>query len=106
MKIQRLRNLTTGHLHTNMGDIYEDIAAITGEDGIMTHQLPNAFRALLPWLKDKISDQRFFEDKHDPNHVGEFELPAMTPEEKGEFFQRFAKLPSPLIGKNVIVVTP
>ena len=30
MDIQRLRNLTTGRLHTEMGHIYEDLELITG----------------------------------------------------------------------------
>ena len=36
MNIQRLRNLTTGRLHTEMGHIYEDLGIITGETGLMT----------------------------------------------------------------------
>ncbi len=35
--IQRLRNLTTGILHTEIGHIYEDIESITGAKGVMAN---------------------------------------------------------------------
>ena len=54
MDIQRLRNLTTGRLHTKMEHIYADIEHLTGAEGVMTHQLPNACRALEPYLREKV----------------------------------------------------
>lgn len=98
----RLRNLTTGLLHTKMEDIYEDVEFITGEKGVMTHQLPNAFQAMQPWLKNKVKDSRFWDDKFDVTHEGDFDLSPMTPAERHEYFQEYAKLPSPfeLLGKN------
>ena len=33
MDIQRLRNLTTGRLHTKMDHIHEDLGFIVGDDG-------------------------------------------------------------------------
>jgi hypothetical protein len=46
-----LRNLTTGKLHTEMGEVYAALEAITREKGVMTHMLPRAIDALLPFLK-------------------------------------------------------
>ena len=56
MDIQRLRNLTTGRLHTEMGHIYEDLGWLTGESGLMTHMLPRAMDAVRPWLEEKVTD--------------------------------------------------
>ena len=95
MEIQRLRNLTTGRLHTEMTHIYEDIGYFTGEEGVMTHQLPNAMRALMPFLQDKVKDEKFFEDIHDPLHVGDIDVPAMNAEERSAFWERYRALPSP-----------
>lgn len=47
MDVQRLRNLTTGRLHTEIGFVYEDIEHLTGVKGIMTHMMPRAMRALM-----------------------------------------------------------
>jgi hypothetical protein len=77
MDIQRLRNFTTGRLHTNMDDVYEDLEIITGKAHILTHQIPNICRAMDPYLRVKIKDPRFWEDKYDTTHTGEIELPAM-----------------------------
>lgn len=54
MEIQRLRNLTTGILHTEVGHIYEDIEFLTGEKGIMTHMLPRACEAMMPILEGRV----------------------------------------------------
>lgn len=94
MNIQRLRNLTTGKLHTVMGDIYQDIEWLTGSEGIMTHQLPNAAEALRPYL-EKHLDGQFFDGKYDPSHIGEVEIPQMNEAEKKEFWERYDVLPSP-----------
>jgi len=106
MKItyQQLRNLTTGRLHTNMGDIYSLIDFITQSPGVMTHMIPRAIRAIDPWLRGKVTDVRFWEDKYDTTHVGEFDLPHMTPEETTEFWRLFQDQPNPLDGKQVVVV--
>lgn len=104
MDIQRLRNLTTGRLHTNMGDIYLDIEFITGEKGVMTHMLPNAMRAIEPWLKTQIADPRMWEDEYDTTHTGEIDLRPMNDDERKEFWARYTKLPSPLERKRVLVV--
>lgn len=79
MDIQRLRNLTTHKLHTEMKHIYEDLEAITGIEGLMTYMLPRACDACTPWLVRHVTDERFWDDKFDESHVGTIELP--TPSE-------------------------
>ena len=103
MDIQKLRNLTTGLLHTEMGHIYEDIALITGESGVMTHQLPNACRAMEPYLREKVTDARFWDDEYDPTHTGEIDVPPMDEEAKKAMWKRYGELPSLLasVGANV-----
>jgi len=102
--IQRLRNLTTGKLHTEMGHIYEDLGMLTGETGLMTHVLPRAMKAVKPWLQDKVTEARFWDGEYDTTHVGEFDLPEPTKEDQKAFFARFAEMPNPLAGKEVIIV--
>ena len=95
MNIQRLRNLTTKRLHTTMSDIYEDIETLTGSKGIMTHNLPNAARALEPYLQQVAPAPRFWDGQHDESHVGDIEVPPMNAEQKAEFWKRFEALPHP-----------
>lgn len=104
MDIQRLRNLTTGRLHTDIGHVYEDLGWITGETGLMTHMLPRAMRAVEPWLRKFVTGERFWEDKYDPTHTGEIELPMPTEEDRAEMFERYKAQPNPLAGKTVIGV--
>uniref|UniRef100_A0A6M3KXY8 DUF7736 domain-containing protein n=1 Tax=viral metagenome TaxID=1070528 RepID=A0A6M3KXY8_9ZZZZ len=99
MDIQRLRNLTTGRLHTKMEHIYQDLGVITGEDGLMTHMLPRVIKAVKPWLREKVTDLKFWDGKFDTTHIGEFNLPETTSEERKIFFERFAAMPNPLEGK-------
>lgn len=93
--IQRIRNLTTGKLHTEMSHVYLDIEYIVGEKGFMTHMLPNLNRALQPYLKKVISDGRFFDDKYDVTHTGELKINPMGAKDQEEFWERYGKLPSP-----------
>jgi len=102
--IQRLRNLTTGILHTEAGHIYLDIEAIVCETGIYTHMLPNACRALEPYLKKHLKDQRFWDGKFDLKHIGQVEIPVMGESEMKEFWTRYGKMESPLKGKSVMTI--
>lgn len=95
MDNQRIRNLTTGLLHTKIRDIYEDIEFMVGEQGIMTHQLPNARDALEPFLKFRIGDERFWDGQYDPTHVGELNITPLTDDERETFWKRFTELPHP-----------
>ena len=104
MDIQRLRNLTTGRLHTDIGHIYEDLGIITGETGLMTHMIPRAMRAVEPWLREHVTDPRFWNGEYDTTHTGNFELPTSTYTDRLDMFRRYESMPNPLDGKEVIVV--
>lgn len=90
-----MRNLTTRRLHTKMDDIYQDIEYLTGSEGIFTHMLPNAARALEPWLQEKGLDPRFWDEQYDTTHTGEYAITPMDADEKKAFFERFMALPHP-----------
>lgn len=79
-----------------MEHIYEDVEFITGEEGVMTHQLPNAFRAMQPWLRAKVQDPRFWDEAYDTTHVGEHPIQPMDEAERAEFFCQMKQLPSAL----------
>ena len=98
MDIQRLRNLTTNYLHTEVGYVYKDLEMITGQDGVMTHEIPNLLRAAKPWLRRVVTDERFWDNKYDPTHIGEFELPEPTEEDRQEMLKIYNELPDPLFG--------
>jgi len=104
MDIQRLRNLTTGRLHTDIGHIYEDLGMITGCDGLMTHMLPRALRAAEPWLRQHVPETRFWDGEYDTAHVGEFALPTPTKADQKAMLDRYSEMPNPLEGKDVIAV--
>lgn len=104
MDYQRLRNITTGRLHTDIDHVYEDLGWIIGEPGLMTHMLPRVVRAIEPWLREQVTDARFWGGEYDVTHVGEYPLRAMTSEEAAEAFERYKEMPNPLAGKKVIVV--
>ena len=104
MDIQRLRNLTTGRLHTHMAHIYEDIERLTGEPGVMTHMLPNAMRALEPYLRELVPDPRFWNGCYDPSHIGAVEVPPMDEAAREAFWTRYRELPSPLDGPPTFLI--
>lgn len=104
MDIQRLRNLTTGRLHTKMEHIYEDLGILTGETGLMTHMLPRAMRACEPWLRGHVTDPRFWDGEYDVTHTGELALPESSADDRNAMFERYAAQPNPLDGKEVIGV--
>jgi len=95
MDIQRLRNLTTGRLHTEIGHVYEDIEFFTGQRGVMTHMLPNANRALEPWLREQFDDPRLWDGAYDVTHTGDVEARAMDDAERAAFLARYRALPHP-----------
>jgi len=87
--IQRLRNLTTGRLHTKMGDIYKDLELITGEEGLMTHMLPRVRDSIKPWLKEHVKEPRFWNHEYDTTHTGDFPLPTPTEQDREKFFELY-----------------
>lgn len=98
MDIQRLRNLTTNYLHTEVEYLYKDLEMITGKKQVMTHELPNLSRSTRPWLSRFVTDERFWDNKYDPTHIGEFELPEPTEEDRQEMIKIYNQLPNPLSG--------
>jgi hypothetical protein len=99
MDIQRLRNLTTGRLHTDIGHVYEDLGIITGQTGLMTHMLPRALRACEPWLREQITDPRFWDGEYDTTHTGAVELPTPTDDDRAAMFELYKAQPNPLDAK-------
>lgn len=104
MDIQRLRNLTTSRLHTKMEHIYEDFGFIVGDEGLMTHMIPRVSKAVEPWLREQVTDQRFWDGEYDVTHMGDYPLRAMTKEESSAALERFAAMPNPLADKEVMSV--
>jgi len=95
MDTQRLRNLTTGRLHTDIGFIYQDLEWITGQPGLMTHMLPRVMRAVTPWLRQHVTDARFWDDAYDPYHHGEVELPEPTAADRQAMVELYLHQPNP-----------
>lgn len=95
MDKQRLRNLTTGFLHTDVGYIYQDLEFITGMGGIMTHMLPNILRAVEPWLRVKVTDQEYWDDEYKPELTGNYDLQPMDEQERELMLERYSALPHP-----------
>jgi len=89
MGIQRLRNLTTGILHTEVNHIYEDLENITGEKGLMTHMLPRVIRAVEPWLREHIKDGKFWNGEYDTSHTGDYVLPEPTEADRKAIVERY-----------------
>ncbi len=100
MEAQRLRNLTTGRLHTDMSHIYQDMEFLSGMKGLMTHMLPNVMRAMTPWLKNKVKDGRFWDGEFDKSHKGDYKLEPMNELEKKLLVERYSKLPHPFSNTN------
>lgn len=101
----RLRNLTTGRLHTEMDCVYQDLEFITGMDGLMTHMLPNVMRAVEPWLKEQVTDPEYWDGEYRPEITGEYPLGPMSEPERVEMLNRYSALPHPFENKKVIAVT-
>ena len=93
---QRLRNLTTGRLHTEMSHIYQDLEMFSGWDSLFTHQLPRVNKALRPWLTEVVEDERFWDGQYDVSHIGTAVVRMPTPEERAVFAVRYGQLPNPL----------
>jgi len=47
---------TTGRLLTPIGDVYLFLEWVTGEQGVMTHQLPRLSREVTPFLEETFPD--------------------------------------------------
>lgn len=89
ISIKRLRNLTTGKLHTTLDNVQADVERFTDRPGVPTHEVVAAVQALEPWLREKYPDPRLWNGEFDPDHVGEVELHVLTPEAMKEFWRLF-----------------
>lgn len=96
MDIQRLRNLTTGRLHTAIDHVYQDIEFFTGSPGIFTHMIPNAHRAMEPFMREQFTDPRLWDGAYDVSHIGEVDAKPMSAEQQKAFWERYQALPNPL----------
>lgn len=91
----QMRNLTTGKLHTDIGEVYQLLEKLTEASGIMTHQIPNALRALEPWLRQRVTGENYWNDEYEPDHEGDITIALMTEQEKKEYWERYSALPHP-----------
>jgi hypothetical protein len=100
---KRIRNLTTGILHTCIDDVYRDLAAIVGVDDLMTHQLPRVRECVLPWLQEKTKNDAAFWDK-DIQIEADFEINLSEPSEaeRAVMLENYKAMPDPLAGKFII----
>src|SRR5690606_34745779 len=89
--VGKLRNITTGRLHTDIGQVYTFIEDYTGEKGIMTHHLPSACPALQEILKRKLDSSWFDGEWQREGLDTEVDVPDLTEEERKEFWERFNK---------------
>jgi hypothetical protein len=88
MNTQRLRNLTTTHIHTSRDDAIEDIATIVGEP-VSQSQFDVARKYVSDYLKPRILDQRVFDGKYDLTHEGEVDVPTMSAEDRAAFWAQY-----------------
>lgn len=94
--IQRLRNLTTFRLHTEIDDVKEDLGRIFDRPGsVMTHMIPNLLTAVSPWLQSIGLPERFFDGTADASHVGDITIPEPTDDDRAAMWERYRALPSP-----------
>jgi hypothetical protein len=61
-------------------------------------------RACEPWLREHVTDPRFWDGEYDPTHDGELELPTPSKSDRWAMFERYVAQPNPLEGKEVIGV--
>jgi hypothetical protein len=102
-----LRNMTSGRLHTDIGQVYQFIEEYTGEKGIMTHHIPSACRALLPILKTKLGPEWFTDEWIKEGLSESVEVSDLTVEERKLFWDSFngyaAELLDSIKDKTIIV---
>lgn len=87
MDIQRVRNLSTGILHTNIKDVYEDIYFITGIN-VFTHQIPAFIEGLSEFLRNILKDEMFFDGIYNPNHTGDVFIEKMDKDKLNIFLKK------------------
>lgn len=101
---KRVRNLTTGILHTCIEDVYRDLEAILGVSCLMSHQLPRVRECVLPWLREKTKNDPAFWDK-DIKIETDWEIDCWSEPSEAERFvmlENYKAMPDPLAGKPII----
>jgi hypothetical protein len=87
---QRLRNLTTGKMHTRFDHIVDDLQLITGDPEKTTSISAGAMRyAIMPWLLAQGLDDRFWDDRFDLTHTGRTFIRRPNPVEREEIERRY-----------------
>jgi hypothetical protein len=102
--VGKLRNITTGILHTEMGDVYRFLEEYLNASGIM---LPSACRALGPILRRRGPESWFDKAWQKTGLDDEVEIADVTEEEKKEFWIAYEQHATELwdsIGNKTIVV--
>lgn len=106
----KLRNITSGILHTSVGDVYSFFEEYLGEKGIMTHHLPVAGKAILPILKRNLDDSWFTDEWVKEALDESVDIPDLTDDERTEFWRGFEsgldELWDKIANKTIIVTTP
>lgn len=95
-----LRNFTTGILHTKIDDVYIFLEKYLGAEGIMTHQIPSACKALEPFLKSKLNHKAewFLKIWEKENLDIEVEIPDMTEQELKDFWVSYGNYAAEMWG--------
>lgn len=101
MNIQRVRNLTTFILHTEIDHVYTDLAYITGMKHIATHMIPALCEAVQPWLLEHTPAKCHIQNLYDTSNE-DIDIRPMTEDELNRYVQnvKYPKLPD-----NIIVIT-
>jgi len=82
---QRLRNFTTGIIHTHRLHLAEDASALLGIE-IQESDLDNFIPGIKLFLHTRITQQRFWNCKRDLSHGGFTQFDVMSAEEKQQWF--------------------
>ena len=85
----KLRNITSGILHTTIGDVYTFFEEYLGAKGIMTHQLPSAGKSIVPILKSKLSAEWFINEWQKEGLSEKVEIDDLTETEKADFWKQY-----------------
>lgn len=87
MRTQDLRNITTGLTHTKKSRILGTLQYLTGFRDLNEGQLDGIRKLLLPILKKKIKDPRFWNNELDLDHGGDYKIDPLN-EEVRKFFRK------------------
>jgi hypothetical protein len=74
--------------------ISEDIKIITGQTGKDRGRCgrgPNLYNAIQQYLREKITDTRFWDGKHDPTHTGDIDVPTMGRADQEAMWKRYTE---------------